>query len=192
MIKVNDYIIIKEDTENIVKNSVGIVESIIASKVKVFFLGKKKHIEIKEDKIQFLDIAQTGKPFKYKICNVCHILKEDFVDFEVNQTDAKGRKTTRPSCRSCREKIDGLPLLPAEKKRMKEIKPKRLFECPICGKSSIPNKTAKIVIDHDHSSGMAREWICDSCNTGLGRFKDDTNLLEKAIEYLKKYKQKSQ
>ena len=192
MIKVNDYVILKEDTENIVKNSVGFVESIINSKLKVFFLGKKKYLELKESKLQPLDISQTGKPFKYKICNICHILKEDFVDFEINQTDAKGRKTTRPSCRSCREQIDGVPLLPAEKKRMKELEPKIIFQCPICGKSSIPNKTAKIVIDHDHTTGIAREWICDSCNTGLGRFKDDINLLEKAIEYLKKHKQKLQ
>ena len=74
MIKINDYVILKEDTENIVKNSVGFVESIINSKLKVFFLGKKKYLELKESKLQPLDISQTGKPFKYKICNICHIL----------------------------------------------------------------------------------------------------------------------
>ena len=35
--------------------------------------------------------------------------------------------------------------------------------------------------------GEARAWICDSCNTGLGRFKDDILMLEKAIAYLKRY-----
>ncbi|WP_230380692.1 endonuclease domain-containing protein [Helicobacter pylori] len=41
--------------------------------------------------------------------------------------------------------------------------------------------------DHNHDTGQGREWICDSCNTGLGRFKDNPKFLEKVIEYLKKY-----
>ena len=44
-----------------------------------------------------------------------------------------------------------------------------------------------LVKDHDHLTGKAREWICDSCNTGLGRFKDDITILQRAIDYLKKY-----
>ncbi|MDD6162863.1 MAG: endonuclease domain-containing protein [Campylobacteraceae bacterium] len=30
--------------------------------------------------------------------------------------------------------------------------------------------------------------MCDSCNTGLGRFKDSADFLQKVIDYLKKYK----
>jgi len=48
--------------------------------------------------------------------------------------------------------------------------------------------TANLVRDHDHETGKGREWICDSCNTGLGRFKDDTKFLERVIEYLKRHK----
>jgi len=55
---------------------------------------------------------------------------------------------------------------------------------------SIVGVTANLVKDHDHTTGMAREWICDSCNTGLGRFKDNLKLLEKVIVYLKKYTNK--
>ena len=55
---------------------------------------------------------------------------------------------------------------------------------------SIADVTAKLVKDHDHDTGMARDWICDSCNTGLGRFKDDVKLLKKAIAYLEKHKNK--
>ncbi|MDR0792642.1 MAG: endonuclease VII domain-containing protein [Chitinophagaceae bacterium] len=123
----------------------------------------------------------------YKICNVCHILKEDYKDFDINQTDAQGRKTTRPTCIECRKTIDGVALKPSEKKRMNEIKPEKFFICPICKKSSIPYVTANLVIDHDHETGNARDWICDSCNTGLGRFKDNIELMEKAINYLRKH-----
>jgi len=62
-----------------------------------------------------------------------------------------------------------------------------LFICPVCKKPSIPHVTANLVIDHNHNTGNAREWICDSCNTGLGRFKDNIDLLQNVIKYLKKY-----
>ena len=47
-----------------------------------------------------------------------------------------------------------------------------------------------MVLDHDHITGKPRAWICDSCNTGLGRFKDDIATIENAIKYLKDRKTK--
>lgn len=44
-----------------------------------------------------------------------------------------------------------------------------------------------MVLDHDHTTGKPRAWICDSCNTGLGRFKDNIDVIQNAIEYLQKY-----
>ena len=64
---------------------------------------------------------------------------------------------------------------------------KTVFVCPICEKQTVIGVTARIVRDHDHDTGMGRKWICDSCNTGLGRFKDDITILETAIEYLKRF-----
>jgi len=107
MIKVNDFIVLTEKYKKLDKNSVGFVKKITASKIKVFFIGKNSEIDIDVSKIAFLDITKTGKPHKYKICNICHILKEDYKDFDINQTDAKGRKTTRPTCTKCRKAIDG-------------------------------------------------------------------------------------
>jgi transcription elongation factor Elf1 len=58
------------------------------------------------------------------------------------------------------------------------------FECPICGKRTIAGVTSKVVLDHNHRTGEARGWICDSCNTGIGRFKDDIGLIKRAIKFL--------
>lgn len=187
MINVNDFVVLSENTSGIEVNSVGFVEEINEEKAKVFFIGKLKEVLIDISKIKFLNVKETRKPHKYKICNVCHILKEDYKDFAINQTDALGRKTTRPTCTECRKAIDGTALKSSEKKRMASEKPKIFFVCPICKKASIPGVTANLVIDHDHETGNARTWICDSCNTGLGRFKDNIDFLKEAIEYLKKY-----
>lgn len=36
-----------------------------------------------------------------------------------------------------------------------------------------------------HSTGEVRGLLCSQCNTGLGNFKDSTDLLIKEINYLK-------
>lgn len=186
-INTNDFVLLAKDEDGIQLNSVGIVKEQKPKTSVVFFISVQKEFEISNDKLEFLDISKTGKPHKYKICNICHVLKEDFVDFEINQTDSKGRKTTRPSCRNCRKDIDGIGLKGEEKKKLENIKPKHFFICPICEKGSIPGVTANLVKDHDHETGKARAWLCDSCNTGLGRFKDNVDLLKKAINYLEQY-----
>ncbi|CAD7772511.1 Recombination endonuclease VII [Candidatus Methanoperedenaceae archaeon GB50] len=186
-IKVDDFVVATRDIADIQKMSVGLVKEISGNKIIVYFIGKNKVVETNRGNVSFLDIKKTGKPYKMKICNICHILKEDMKDFEINQTDAKGRKTTRPSCRECRKMIDGVAMKSSEKKRLDAMAPKGIFTCPICQKTTIVEVTANLVKDHDHLTGKGREWICDSCNTGLGRFKDDINLLKRAINYLKKY-----
>lgn len=40
-------------------------------------------------------------------------------------------------------------------------------------------------IDHDHSTGRVRGVLCNSCNVGLARFKDNENIMSSAIEYLR-------
>lgn len=43
-------------------------------------------------------------------------------------------------------------------------------------------------IDHNHITGKIRGLLCKQCNIGLGMFKDSTESLENAIEYLNKNK----
>ena len=44
----------------------------------------------------------------------------------------------------------------------------------------------QLVVDHCHKTGKIRGLICDSCNVGLGRFKDNIDNLKNAIKYLEK------
>ena len=186
-IKIGSYVVATRSIDNIQERSVGLVKNISGKEITVLFIGVDTIVKTDDNHVAYLDTEKTGKPYKNKICNICHLLKDRMQEFAINQTDAKGRKTTRPSCKVCRVAIDGERLKPTEKRRLDAIAPKDIFTCPICEKRTIVGVTANLVKDHDHVTGQGREWICDSCNTGFGRFKDDIKLLQKAIEYLKKY-----
>jgi hypothetical protein len=56
--------------------------------------------------------------------------------------------------------------------------------CALCG--SLPTKKDPLVVDHDHSTEKFRAFIHKSCNSMLGFAKDDIELLEKAIAYLRR------
>ena len=184
----NDFVTATKPVNGIVVNSVGIINSVDQDKAQVYFIGKNEVVIASFDSLAIIDVDNTGDLFPNKICNICHLLKP-VDEFPKNQVQTGGRIIRRPSCLECRKVIDGKRLTAAEKRRMLAKRPpdQAVFECPICEKRSIVGITAIIVADHDHDTGMGREWICESCNTGLGRFKDDIEILEKVIEYLKQF-----
>lgn len=60
-------------------------------------------------------------------------------------------------------------------------------QCPICKLNFDSLDLKQIHVDHDHLTGALRDILCSSCNQGLGNFKDNIELLEAAIEYLRKW-----
>lgn len=57
-------------------------------------------------------------------------------------------------------------------------------KCKICG-AELPDGEY-LHVDHDKETGEVRGLLCRNCNLGLGNFKDNPKILEKAIEYLEK------
>jgi hypothetical protein len=57
--------------------------------------------------------------------------------------------------------------------------------CAICGTRDFGPRGSNI--DHCHETGKVRGLLCINCNQALGKFKDDTSLLKKAIEYLENH-----
>lgn len=51
--------------------------------------------------------------------------------------------------------------------------------CDICA------APGPLVVDHCHSSGKVRGMLCQHCNRGLGHFRDNPEVMGRAINYVK-------
>jgi hypothetical protein len=63
--------------------------------------------------------------------------------------------------------------------------------CAICGQpetSTDPRRgVRKLCVDHCHTTGEVRQLLCSLCNGGIGAFRENTEFMETAIEYLKRH-----
>lgn len=56
--------------------------------------------------------------------------------------------------------------------------------CALCGSRE------DTVLDHCHQTGKVRGSLCRTCNAGLGLFKDDDSLLERASSYVREHRER--
>ncbi len=80
---------------------------------------------------------------------------------------------------------------PAEAKRFLDYKrrraglPEPTRPCPeYCEICLRPNTKKALALDHDHTTGAFRGWLCNSCNLGLGMLGDSPVALTAALNYL--------
>lgn len=70
-----------------------------------------------------------------------------------------------------------------------ELKQKQNNTCAICKQPelSLDHRTKQVrnlAVDHNHDTGQVRGLLCKRCNTAIGLFEDNVDLLAKAISYL--------
>lgn len=59
------------------------------------------------------------------------------------------------------------------------------YVCAICKNKCIYKD--RLSVDHNHKTGKVRGLLCGNCNTGLGKFKENVDLLEKAQQYIQEH-----
>lgn len=130
---------------------------------------------VKKNKAKRLEKAKKWKeanPDKIKAYyenNKEHVNKKTKEWYEANIDKVKGLSLKRKF---------GITLLEYEKLLIKQN-----YSCAICKRNQNEFKI-KLAVDHNHKTGDVRGLLCVSCNNGLGRFKDNKDLLSEAIKYL--------
>ena len=95
----------------------------------------------------------------------------------------KGLQNRRKGALSSKYKIT--------EQRYFEILEKQIGLCAICKSDSPGRKGSKnFTVDHDHTTMEVRGLLCHPCNVMLGLAKDNIEVLEMAIKYLKHHKDK--
>lgn len=62
------------------------------------------------------------------------------------------------------------------------------YKCAISPKMFYENgKHGKLFIDHNHETSQVRGLLCHGCNSGLGMFMENEELMLEAINYIKKW-----
>lgn len=143
-----------------------------------------------------------------KLCTDCSI-EYSINNFEITHKDivksGEVRAYRRNKCKDCRlkdrreahAKVAHLPEV-KYKKRMRglyerygisaeeylDLAEKQENLCSICGD---PAGSRALSVDHDHNTGEVRALLCTGCNLGLGWFKDNIEVMKKAINYLEKH-----
>lgn len=133
---------------------------------------------------------------KTKKCTICEEEK-DLSLFVKRSNRTSGRQAYCKDCHNRRQKDKYSP------KQMKEYNLIKLYGitikdydkifysqngcCKICNthiSELNSNHKKTLCVDHCHTTDKIRGLLCDSCNRGLGLFKDSPEVLKKAIEYL--------
>lgn len=129
-------------------------------------------------------ISQDGKE---KVCSRCYIMKP-LECFNKKSGSKIGFSSMCKECRKNSERVKKYKRSPADFNNLLES---QNGVCGICESSG----NQEWHVDHDHSccpgeetcGKCVRGLICSSCNLGLGFFKDNQEILQKAIRYLQKY-----
>ena len=109
---------------------------------------------------------------QFKVCTTCGQDKPFSEFWQKSETKKDGTRSYRPSCKECEIKKK---LQKYHQGGGKEEQKKRSFR-------ALPH--GRLFVDHCHNTGKYRGLLCVTCNTGLGAFKDNVDLMQKAIEYL--------
>lgn len=76
--------------------------------------------------------------------------------------------------------------------KITESEYRKLYElqngyCAIC-KTHVSSCKQELSLDHNHDTGKIRGFLCMNCNLALGKFKDNSDILFAAIDYIFKHR----
>lgn len=136
-----------------------------------------------------------GYIYTYKVQVMPHRDKERRAAY-LREWRNRNREYVRAKCREKNASPHGFAI--AKNARLKAIYGitlldyNEMFEkqnglCFICGNPEISgiSRDNNLLVDHNHATGKVRKLLCNNCNRGLGAFRDNIAIMERAIQYIK-------
>ena len=127
------------------------------------------------------------EPVNGRVCSKCGIKKpnEEF-------SYCSGANYFRPECKHCNRELAKI----RKQLKAEHGNPPEDYQCPVCGLKTdqVEGKGGSAgawVLDHCHETNTFRGWLCHMCNRAIGCFGDDTNRMQRAINYLKRHRNES-
>ena len=96
--------------------------------------------------------------------------------------NAKWRKENAERVRANNRKAKLKSLYGLTEEQLEEMRAAQNYECALC------LKVKPLNVDHSHSIGKVRKLLCVNCNTSLGKFDHDPELLRRAADYIEAYR----
>lgn len=120
------------------------------------------------------EMKKDGSRSWRAICKECDIKKKLIKYYEGGGKELQQKRAFRALMRSY-----GITEEIYEQERIKQQ-----YKCLLCEATEESQYHKRLFVDHCHETGKYRGLLCGLCNTGLGSFKDNVEVLQKAIEYI--------
>lgn len=115
-------------------------------------------------------------------CKVCeNDLQRDYQQRKSRERTEQLEQGIPVEKRRASSRVRGIHLFGLSDDEFKRVSMAQNDSCSICGN---PPRRTRLSIDHNHTTGEVRGLLCDLCNTMLGHARDDTAVLQAAIDYL--------
>ena len=115
-----------------------------------------------------------------QVCRKCFIDKP----LEAYHGDRRTANRKRTTCIDCRQNQRAITNLTRTEYALLLVA--QDYKCAICGVDA-SDLSRELSVDHNHETDEVRGLLCSHCNIGLGNFRDDVDVMSKAIEYLGRY-----
>ena len=147
-------------------------------------------MQLKFNLFENMERDSTPTEVRDKQCTICEEVlpetEEYFYPVSVyHSKDGTSNTHFHNKCKSCANKGRMI-----QQSLQKFHGHKAYGSCDCCGVDSKDVKGEKLHLDHCHRTGTYRGHLCGSCNRGMGMLGDNSEGVQRAVDYLKKVENK--
>lgn len=124
--------------------------------------------------------TKDGRSYKCKECKQWKNLPENIRQAQRDRANEWNARNPRKMHSAHFKRKYGLTL-----EQWEEMAEKQNYKCAICQEEETGKRLS---VDHCHTTGKIRQLLCQTCNMGIGAFKEKPELFHSALAYMEKHR----